>query len=114
MKHYVAALALAGASFGGVAAEQAQSPEECGIAADMAIVARSLAHEAIQRPKADTIMQRIYDVKESERGQALMNDILEAAYKDDPSRPSQTFAEELFKTCMTTGGNMDPVLGKRL
>jgi hypothetical protein len=104
-----------------LAAPKAESAMECGIAADMAIVARSLAQEAIQRPQASAIMARIYDVSESARGKELMADILDAAYREDgaasggSSAPtSQQFAEDLFATCMKTGGNMDQVLGKRL
>lgn len=90
-------------------APRAQSAEECGIAADMAIVAQSLAREDIHPAKARAIMARIYDVTESERGRALMKDILETAYtKSAPPK----FAEELFTACITSGGNMDKVLGQ--
>ena len=71
-----------------------------------------LAQERIDPDKANAIMTRVYDVAESERGRALMKDILEAAYKDQ--RPSQRFAEQLFTTCMKSAGNMDTVLGSRL
>jgi hypothetical protein len=95
------------------AAPHAESALECGIAADMAVVAHSLAKEQIQRNKANTIMARIYDVSNSDRGKELMNDILDAAYiSKGPS--SQEFAEELYSTCMKSGGNMDQVLGKKL
>jgi hypothetical protein len=95
------------------AAPRAESALECGIAADMAVVAHSLAREEVLQPKAGAIMARIYDVAQSERGQILMKDILAAAYASKgPS--SQQFAEDLFATCMKSGGNMDPVLGKRL
>jgi len=87
---------------------------ECGIAADMAVVARSLAQEEVQRPQASAIMARIYDVSESARGRELMKDILDAAYRSGNATNSQAFAEELFTSCMKTGGNMDNVLGKRL
>jgi hypothetical protein len=111
------ALAVLTWSVGALAAPHAESALECGIAADMAIVAHSLAHEQIQRQKADTIMARIYDVSHSERGQALMKEILDAAYV--PAGPaadstSQEFAETLYSTCMKSGGDMDPVLGKKL
>jgi len=96
-----------------VAAPKAESAVECGIAADMAVVARSLAEEQVQRPKASAIMARIYDVSESDRGRELMKDILEAAYGKE-STPSQAFAEELFTACIKSGGNMDTVLGRRL
>jgi hypothetical protein len=103
-----AALALPAA-----AAPQAESATECGIAADMAVVARSLAEEAIQRPQAHAIMARIYDVSQSTRGRELMKDILDAAYSTE-GESSQKFAESLFTACMKTGGNMDTILGKRL
>src|SRR5580765_1870291 len=93
-------------------APRAESAQECAIAADMAIVARSLAQESVQRDKASAIMTRVYDVAESQRGKALMTDIIEAAYKDQ--RPSQRFAEMLLSTCMKSAGNMDTVLGSRL
>ena len=94
---------------------------ECGIAADMAVVAHSLAREQIQRPKADAIMVRIYDVAESDRGKQLMQDITDAAYSAQReasasaggTASSQKFAENLYVTCMKTGGDMDPILGQR-
>ena len=129
MLQYTRALALAGllCATGASAAPRAESALECGIAADMAVVAHSLAMEEIQRAKADTIMARIYDVSQSERGQALMKEILDAAYvaqrpaaaegnaaAGGSTRAGQKFAEDLFATCMKSGGDMDPVLGKKL
>jgi hypothetical protein len=104
------AAALATAAF---AAPKAESEMECGIAADMAIVARSLAQEEVKRPHAGAIMARIYDVSQSARGKELMKDILDAAYRSNGAS-SQKFAEELFATCMKDGGNMDAFLGKSL
>lgn len=98
---------------GAAAAPKAESAMECGIAADMAVVARSLAEEEVQRPQASAIMARIYDVSESQRGSELMKDILDAAYRTDGAS-SQKFAEDLFSACIKTGGNMDNVLGRRL
>ncbi|MGQ0655921.1 MAG: hypothetical protein ACT4P4_27300 [Betaproteobacteria bacterium] len=102
-----------------VAAPRAQSAMECGIAADMAVVAHSLAAEQVQQPQASAIMARIYDVSGSERGKEMMKDIIAAAYvKSDSAAAggsaSQKFAEELFATCLKTGGNLDTVLGKKL
>ena len=112
----LALLALAGAT-GAVAAPRAESALECGIAADMAVVAHSLAKEQVQRTKADTIMARIYDVSQSDRGKELMKEILDAAYVSSgiaTQNSGQKFAEDLFATCMKSGGDMDPVLGKKL
>ena len=110
-------IAAFAAATGSLAAPRAESALECGIAADMAVVAHSLAHEQIQRQKADIIMARIYDVAQSERGQALMKEILDAAYV--PTGPvakatSQQFAQTLYSTCIKSGGDMDPVLGRKL
>lgn len=104
---------------GAVAAPRAESAMECGIAADMAVVAHSLAVERIQQPQASAIMARIYDVSGSERGKEMMKDIIAAAYvKNDTAAAGgtagQRFAEELLATCLKTGGNLDPVLGRKL
>ena len=107
------AVFLASLAGGALAAPKAESAMECGIAADMAIVARSLAQEEVKPPQAGAIMARIYNVSESARGKELMKDILDAAYRSDGDS-SQKFAEELFAACMKDGGNMDTVLGKRL
>jgi len=104
------------------AAPRAESAMECGIAADMAVVAHSLAQEHVQRPQADAIMVRIYDVSGSDRGKQLMRDIMDAAYRAGEGGASggatapadaQRFAEDLFSTCMQTGGDMDNLLGRR-
>jgi hypothetical protein len=101
-----------------LAAPRAESALECGIAADMAVVAHSLAREEVQRAKADTIMARIYDVSESDRGKELMKEILDAAYVSNTAAAGgstgQKFAEDLYATCLKSGGDMDPVLGKKL
>jgi hypothetical protein len=98
-------------------APRAQSAEECAVAADMALVAQSLAGEAIERPKAGAIMARIYGVAGSERGSAMMNAILNAAYSRSAAGGASTghaFAEELLSTCLKSSGNMDSVLGTSL
>jgi hypothetical protein len=122
VKSVVAALIAGGMFTAAVhAAPRAESAMECGVAADMAVVAHSLAGEQIQRQKAEAIMVRIYDVSESDRGKELMRDIVDAAYsaQRDTSASAggtssgQKFAEELFSTCMKSGGDMDNVLGRR-
>ena len=106
----------------GLAAPRAESAMECGIAADMAVVAYSLATEQVHQAKAVAIMTRIYDVSESPRGKELMNDILLAAYRANdsasaggtaPPPKGQSFAESLFAACMKTGGSMDEILGQK-
>ena len=113
MTRLLAALLGALVASSALAAPKAESAVECGIAADMAVVARSLAEEEVQRPQAGAIMARIYDVSESARGKELMKDILDAAYRTNGAT-SQKFAEDLFAACLKTGGNMDTILGRRL
>ena len=122
LKPVVTALLAFGALAGTAhAATHAESAMECGVAADMAVVAHSLAREQIQRPKADAIMVRIYDVSESDRGKELLRDITDAAYGAQEqagasaggTASSQEFAEALYTTCMKRGGDMDTILGRR-
>ena len=122
MKSVVTALFACGVLTGTAhAATHAESAMECGVAADMAVVAHSLAREQIQRPKADAIMVRIYDVSESDRGKELLRDITDAAYgaqeqsgaSAGSTASSQQFAEALYTTCMKRGGDMDTILGRR-
>src|SRR5262245_22781712 len=90
------------------AAPRAESALECGIAADMAVVAHSLAREAIERPQANRIMARVYDVATSERAQQIMQEILDAAYSTASAAAGgtgQKFGEELFDSCIKSGGN---------
>jgi len=112
MKTLLAAILTGGIAVSAWAAPKAESALECGIAADMAVVARSLAEEEVQRPQAGKIMARIYDVSDSARGRELLKDIIDAAYRNDGA--SQKFAEDLFTACMKTGGNMESVLGREL
>lgn len=116
MRRLLAALAAACCA-AAQAAPRAESAVECGIAADMAVVAHSLAKEEVQRPKANQIMARIYDVSESERAREIMKEILDAAYSTSTAAAGgsgQKFAEDLFTTCVKSGGDMDTILGKRL
>src|SRR4051812_3788131 len=71
-----AALASSGAALG---APQAQSALECGIAADMAVVAHLLAKEQIQRNKADGHMARICGGAQFSRGRARSKENLDAS-----------------------------------
>ena len=95
-----------------LAAPRAENERECTIAADMAVVARALAEERLERPKAELIMRRIYDVTPTARGQEMLKTILQAAYTQ--REPAGKFASKLFLVCMSTGGNMDEVLGVTL
>jgi hypothetical protein len=93
------------------AAPRAENEQECTVAADMAVVARALAEEKLEAPKAKLIMRRIYDVS-PQRGEELLQTILEAAYRE--REPAGEFATKLFTACMVSGGNMDTVLGVKL
>jgi hypothetical protein len=93
------------------AAPRAENEQECTVAADMAVVARALAEEKLEAPKAKLIMRRIYEVS-PQRGEELLQTILEAAYRE--REPAGEFATKLFTACMVSGGNMDTVLGVKL
>lgn len=113
--HRILALLFAAALFSSESfgAPRAQSAQECAVAADMALVAQSLAGEAIQQPKALAIMARIY----GERSNALMSAIVNAAYVRSAAAgasAAHTFAEELLSTCLKSSGNMDAILGTSL
>jgi hypothetical protein len=110
----VAILLLLALAWGAAAigAPRAENERECTVAADMAVVARALAEERLDKPKAELIMRRIYDVSPSARGQAMLQTILQAAYRQ--REPAGKFASKLFTVCMSTGGNMDEVLGVTL
>lgn len=110
---WLAAIAVLTLLFASVAlgAPRAESALECQVAADMAVVARSLAEEQVQRPKASAIMSRIYDIGASERARQLMQQILDVAYIEKDSS-SKNFAEELFVACLGNDGDMDSVLGR--
>jgi hypothetical protein len=92
-----------------LSAPRMRNAEECQVAADMAIVARALAAEDIERVKAETIMRRIYDLEQLPDGESLARAILAAAYLDRDAPGG--FATRLYVTCMATGGDMDRVLG---
>src|SRR2546423_11188511 len=66
------------------AAPRAESPVECGMAADMAVVARSLSQEQIHRPQTDAIMSKNYHVSQSDRRQPLMHGNNHAAANQTP------------------------------
>ena len=93
------------------AAPRAENEQECTVAADMAVVARALAEEKLEVPKAELIMRRIYNISPL-RGEELLQTILEAAYRK--VEPAGEFASKLFAACMVTGGDMDAILGVKL
>jgi len=93
------------------AAPRAENEQECTVAADMAVVARALAEEKLEVPKAELIMRRIYTISPL-RGEELLQTILEAAYRK--VEPAGEFASKLFAACMVTGGDMDAILGVKL
>jgi len=108
----IAVLLVIAWSTAAFAAPRAENAQECTIAADMAVVARALAEERVEQPAAEQIMQRIYNVSPSARGQELMRTILDTAYRERQS--ASAFANKLYLACMVTGGNMDEVLGLKL
>lgn len=96
------------------AAPRADSGAECALAADMAIVAASLAQD-VERKQADRIMERIYlrvGGEDLSKRRAFLAAILVVAYANRPD--AQEFAGQLFAMCVRSRGNMDGILGTDL
>lgn len=91
------------------AAPRANSAEECALAADMALVARSLAAEKIDRPTADRVLRLVYTIH-SPVGEELLKAITDTAYRPTAPDPAD-YARMLMQACMRSGGDMDGVLG---
>lgn len=90
------------------AAPRVSSAEECATLADLAITARAMALEELERDKAERLVARIY-IADSERPRELMRLVLEAAYASKAS-PLE-FARSFYATCVGNGGNVDGILG---
>lgn len=100
-----AGMLLAGGALG---APRMTDAKECEFAADMSATAAALAVEGVEREKAERAMAHIYLLTEH-RGRPLMLAIVAVAYRDKP--PPIEFVAAMFKQCMTSGGNLDPILG---
>lgn len=92
-----------------LAAPKARTPQECTIAADMAVSARAMAMHGLEREKADRLLVTMYEPIPG-RGANLMLAITDAAYRSE-SVPKD-FSQKLFHACMQNTGDMDSVLGK--
>ncbi len=84
------------------AAPKAQSVEQCAMAQDIALVARSLAIEGIEREKADAILKRIY-IPVDDVGRTIIRLITDASFRSSVS-PTE-YADTLAQMCVTRGGD---------
>lgn len=85
-----------------------QDEQECAELADMALVARALAEEKIEQPRARSVLSRIY-VMPDERAQLLARLLIDSAYRD--SLPPGQFATRFQVACVVNRGNVDSLLG---
>ncbi len=88
-------------------AEPPQYRQDCSSLAEVALLARALAEEKIDKPRAGSILARMYEIPD-ERARRLARLVLESAYRDDS--PADQFASKLEVMCRVTRGNMDSLL----
>lgn len=93
------------------AAPRAQTQDECMVFADMALVARALAIERVDKTTTVKAVARIYDLPDLRLVQ-IAAAVIELGYRD--KREAKDMAAALGRTCLTTGGNMDSILGVSL
>ena len=85
------------------------SEKGCGVAADMVLVARSLASEGVAREQAEKIMARVYESYDQAPVIALRKLLTDFAYRrvDKP----MDLANALGRACLTTGGHLNSMIG---
>lgn len=92
-----------------LSAPKAQSPQECAMLADLALVARAAAKHQVERATLEAMLPDIYSIG-TQDGLTLAALIVSAAYAAVDVEPS-TFAKSLGGICMRSGGDMDAILG---
>lgn len=108
---FLAGVMLAGIVFAQV--PRAQSPSECAVFADLALVAGAAAKQGLA-PKAVMAMALdMYVFKDAERFKAMAEAVIRGAYGFIARKGGEPkdFANALGQTCMSTGGDMTPFLG---
>ena len=89
------------------AAEPAQTGQDCANLAEVALLARALAEEKIEKPRAQSILARIYDIPD-EQARSLARLVLESAYRD--SSPADEFASKFEVVCRASRGDVESLL----
>lgn len=104
----LAALALSACS-----APRAKSAEECYLAADVAIVARALHDGQVQEDTADMVLSQIYGqevINGGARVGQIVAAVIKAARRQD-GLGALGFAQRVYKSCVTRGGDMGDIFG---
>lgn len=97
------------------AAPHAQSPEECSVLADVALVAATHAKHGIGEERTLAMLPDMYGGLDA-RGLEIAHSVVAAArsfFESTKGKPSE-FASALADTCMQRRGNLDAILGVRL
>lgn len=97
---------------------RAEAPQQltergCGVLADMALVARALSQEKVDRAAAGRVMALVYAAYAKANGfEGLRERVLALGYsrKEAPVELGRL----VLMTCMRTGGDQDATLGTRL
>jgi hypothetical protein len=97
-----AAVALALAAQAGSATEQ-----NCTGVSDIALLARALAEEKVDKPRAHSILRRMYEIPD-EPARRLASLVVESAYRDTSS--ASEFALKLEAVCRVNQGDLASLL----
>jgi hypothetical protein len=95
------------------AVEVAPDPDQrqgCASLGEVALLARALAEEQIDKPRAQSILARVYDIPD-EYARKLARLVLESAYSD--SSPAGEFATKLEMVCLVSRGDIESLLKAR-
>ena len=110
-KKYVHALAGAALALGSLTASAQGGPgpgQDCTSLGEVALVARALAEEKVDKPRAHSILRRIYEIPD-EQARRLARVVVESAYKD--SSPAGEFALKFETVCRVNQGDVASLLG---
>jgi hypothetical protein len=108
-RHIVYALAGASLALGPLASSAQEGPEQdCASLGEVALVARALAEEKVDKPRAHSILRRIYEIPD-EQARRLARVVVESAYKDTSS--AGEFALKFEAVCRTNQGDVASLLG---
>lgn len=118
MKRLIAIAAAALAILGSPPGFAQEAPKRlnergCAIAADMVIVARSLAVEKVDPAQAARIMGLVYaGLGDSDLANELRQAVTRLAY--GRTEPPAALAQVLMTACLTTGGDFGAMFGTRI
>jgi hypothetical protein len=113
MKKSVLTMSAAATLAFGVACAHAAAPEsggqDCASLGEVALLARALAEEKVDKPRAHSILRRMYEIPDAEARQ-LARLVVESAYRD--SSPAGEFALKFEAVCTVNGGDITSLLNR--